>query len=73
MGTHYKSLLQNWDASEEQKRSDFLEYLYEFYEVTDGLYTGLWSAFCADIGFVTRDLILEGNLKCTLADDVEVN
>jgi hypothetical protein len=44
MGTHYESLLQNWDASEEQKRSDFLEYLYELYEVNDGLYTGLWSA-----------------------------
>jgi hypothetical protein len=73
MSTHYESLLQNWDASEEQKRSDFLEYLYEFYEVTDGLYTGLWSTFCLDIAFVTRDLILADSLKCTLVDDVEVN
>jgi hypothetical protein len=73
MGTHYESLLQNWDASEEQKRSDFLEYLYEFYEVTDGLYTGLWIHFCVDIGCITRDLILDGSLKGIFVDDVEVN
>lgn len=73
MSTRYESLLQNWDAVEEQKRSDFLEYLYDLYKVEDGLYTGLWSHFCMNIGFFTRDLILEGDLEGTLVDDVEVN
>lgn len=73
MSTRYESLLQNWDAVEEQKRSDFLEYLYELYEVNDGLYTGLWAHFCVEIGCTTRDLILEGSLKGIFVDDVEVN
>jgi len=64
MGMQYETLLQNWDVSEEQKRTDFLEYLYNLYECTDGLYTGLWRTFCLDIAVVTRDMILADSLEC---------
>lgn len=45
----YEDLLANWDANAEQDRADFLEWLYEFYKCTDGLYTGLYQRFIEDL------------------------
>ena len=45
----YEDLLANWDANAEQDRADFLEWLYEFYKCTDGLYTGLYQRFIDDL------------------------
>lgn len=45
----YEDLLANWDANAERDRADFLEWLYEFYKCTDGLYTGLYQRFIDDL------------------------
>lgn len=45
----YEDLLANWDVNAEQDRADFLDWLYEFYKCTDGLYTGLYQRFIDDL------------------------
>lgn len=38
----YSELLANWSVDAEQRRADFLDYLYNLYERNNGLYSGLW-------------------------------
>lgn len=46
---NYEDLLANWSVKAEQDRADFLDWLYEFYQRTDGLYTGLYQRFINDL------------------------
>ena len=41
-----KEQLQNWDVCAEQRKADFMEHMYQCSGRTNGLYTGLWQAFC---------------------------
>lgn len=47
-----KEELRNWKATEEQKKADFMEHMYDCSGRQDpshpmhGLYTGLWQDFC---------------------------
>lgn len=41
--------LLNWNVKDEQNRADFLDYLYEFYNCTDGYYTGLYQRFMSEL------------------------
>jgi hypothetical protein len=45
----YTELLANWDVEAEQRRADFIDFLYWLYDRKDGLYTGLWQRFCQDL------------------------
>lgn len=45
----YEDLLANWNVNAEQDRADFLDWLYDFYKRTDGLYTGLYQRFIDDL------------------------
>jgi hypothetical protein len=51
----YSELLANWDVDAEQRRADFLDYLYNLYERNNGLYSGLWQQFCQDLAESARD------------------
>lgn len=58
--------LQNWDATAEQRKADFMEHMYvcSGRYVTGhpmrGLYTGLWQNFCVtEAGPVMRDRYFE--------------
>jgi len=51
------------DTHEEQLRADFLDYLYDKYNCTDGLYTGLWQRYLNDIGMQVRADVIEGRIK----------
>ena len=35
----------SWDLAEQEARTKFLDYLYDFFGCTDGLYTGLWTLY----------------------------
>jgi hypothetical protein len=41
-----KEQLRNWNASEEQKKADFMEHIYQVYRPGNSCYTGLWEKFC---------------------------
>jgi len=57
MDTHY---LEHWDAKAEQQQADFMEHVYRCSGRTNGLYTGLWQAFCLDeAGPRCRDIFFE--------------
>jgi hypothetical protein len=51
MDTEY---LKDWKCDDEQAKADFIEYLYRYYERSDGLYTGLWDRFKADVAKAAR-------------------
>jgi hypothetical protein len=68
MTANYKDLLTNWDVKEEQNRADFLEILADMYNVTDGLYTGLWEAFKQEAAVCVRDIILSEGVQLKSAD-----
>lgn len=53
--TTYEELLANWSVKEEQNRADFLDFLYSLYGRENGLYTGLWQQFCADLAHAAKD------------------
>jgi hypothetical protein len=55
----YAELLANWDVEAEQRRTDFLDYLYNLYERNNSLYSGLWQEFCQDLAEVTRNNLNE--------------
>jgi hypothetical protein len=55
----YAELLANWDVEAEQRRADFLDYLYHLYERNNGLYSGLWQEFGQDLAEVVRNNLNE--------------
>lgn len=55
----YAELLANWDVDAEQRRADFIDYLYKLYERKSGLYSGLWQQFCQDLAESARDSLTE--------------
>ena len=42
-------VLLNWDVAEQQRRADFMEFLYFAYERDNSLFTGLWEEFKEDL------------------------
>jgi hypothetical protein len=40
--------ISNLNVVEEQKKSDFLEHLYQVYKPSSHHYTGLWQRFCIE-------------------------
>ena len=55
----YSELLANWSVDAEQRRADFLDYLYNLYERNNGLYSGLWQEFGKDLADVVRNNLNE--------------
>jgi hypothetical protein len=55
----YSELLANWSVDAEQRRADFLDYLYNLYERNNGLYSGLWQEFSQDLADVVRNNLNE--------------
>jgi len=55
----YKTLLDNWSVIDEQRRADFIDWLYWLYERNNGLYTGLWQQFQQDLAEIVRDNLNE--------------
>lgn len=55
----YSELLANWSVDAEQRRADFIDFLYWLYDRKDGLYTGLWQQFMQDLAEITRDNLNE--------------
>jgi len=51
------------DTREEQLRADFLDFLYDKYGRTDGLYTDLWQQYLSDVGMQLREDVIEGRIK----------
>lgn len=51
------------DVFEEQLRADFLDYLYEKYGRSNGLYTGLWQQYQDDIALQMREDVIEGRYE----------
>lgn len=41
-----KEQLRNWDVHAEQRKANFMEHMYQCSSRDNGLYTGLWQAFC---------------------------
>lgn len=62
----YQKILDNWNVDEEQNKADFLDALYEFYGVSNGLYSGLYQRFQSDISEFARHLVC--NHKIEVAD-----
>lgn len=58
----WQRVLDNWDVEGEQKKADFIEFLYELYQPGDGLYTGLWQRFKEDIALSMRNMFFEKEL-----------
>jgi len=55
----YSELLANWSVDAEQRRADFLDYLYNLYERNNGLYSGLWQEFGQNLADVVRNNLNE--------------
>jgi hypothetical protein len=55
----YSELLANWSVDAEQRRADFIDFLYWLYDRKDGLYTGLWQQFTRDLAEITRNNLNE--------------
>lgn len=55
--------LVNWDLIEQESRTKFLDYLYDFFGCTDGLYTGLWKWYKEGVALAFRDEILSGRVE----------
>lgn len=52
--------LTNWDYQKEHQKAVFLDVLYNHYQRTNGLYTGLWEEFCLkEAGPTVRDMFFE--------------
>jgi hypothetical protein len=57
MDTRY---LENWDTKAEQQKAEFMEHCYRCSGRNNGLYTGLWQAFCLqEAGPHCRNLYFE--------------
>lgn len=59
----YKDIFDNWSVDAEQSKADFLDKLYEFYGCSDGLYTGLFQRFQADLVDYARHLVTTRDLE----------
>jgi hypothetical protein len=57
------NVLISWDLAEQEARTKFLDYLYDFFGCTDGLYTGLWTLYKEGVALSFRDYILEQNIQ----------
>jgi hypothetical protein len=57
------NVLISWDLAEQEARTKFLDYLYDFFGCTDGLYTGLWTLYKEGLALSFRDQILEQNIQ----------
>ena len=57
------NVLVNWDLREQEARTKFLDYLYDFFGSTDGLYTGLWECYKEGVALAFRDEILSGHVE----------
>lgn len=55
----YSELLANWDVDAEQRRSEFIDFLYWLYDRNNGLYTGLWQQFRQDLVELARNNLNE--------------
>lgn len=51
--------LLGWDASAEQKKTDFMEHLYEVYQPASHCYTGLWEKFKVEAAMHCREEYFE--------------
>lgn len=54
-GFDWQAVLDEWDVPSEQRKADFLEFLYEMYAPEDFTYTGLWQRFQRDLAEVFRE------------------
>lgn len=61
-GFDWQEVLDTWDVKAEQRKADFMEFLYDMYEPENGLYTGLWEQFKEDIALGMRDKFFEKEL-----------
>ena len=55
----YQKILDNWSVTDEQSKADFLDKLYEFYGCSNGLYSGLFQRFQADLTDFARHLVTQ--------------
>jgi len=53
-----EGFLIDWDTQAEQRKADFMEWLYELYNPEDHTYTGLWEKYKEDIASYFRDMIM---------------
>jgi hypothetical protein len=67
-GFDWQGVLDNWDVKAEQRKADFMEFLYDMYEPENGLYTGLWQRFKDDIACGMRDKFFEDKLTIETSD-----
>ena len=58
---NWQQVLNNWDVTEEDKKTKFLDKLYDFYGVTSGCYTGLFQRFKNDVFVFARLVVVEHN------------
>jgi len=49
------SYLKNWDCEAENRKAEFMEYLYKQSGRTNGLLTNLWNNWCVEAGKKARD------------------
>ena len=61
-GFDWQNVLDTWDVKAEQRKADFMEFLFDLYEPGTGLYTGLWQQFKDDIAWSMRDKFFEKEL-----------
>jgi hypothetical protein len=54
-GFDWQAVLDTWDVPSEQRKADFLEFLYEMYSPEDFTYTGLWQRFQVDLAEMFRE------------------
>ena len=67
-GFDWQEVLDTWDVVAEQRKADFMEFLYDLYEPKNGLYTGLWQSFKEDIAQSMRDKFFEKELVIRRVD-----
>lgn len=61
----WQKVLLTWDVKAEQRKADFLEYLYDLYKPEDHTYTGLYQDFCELAPEVLKNLLLDGFAEIT--------
>lgn len=59
----YQVILDNWNVDDEQSKAEFLDKLYEFYGVSNGLYTGLFQRFQRDLTEFARHLVTNHKME----------
>lgn len=50
-----ENVLRTWDVPAEQRKADFLEFLYQHYKPANHCFTGLYERFKEDLAQVVRD------------------